>query len=435
MKSGSIRSAVCAWRIRKPDSTRYFSEVGSSRGFSQSWPSSTLLSRTSTTSIIWKMRSDIEKERKLNHSFKELQDEAKSPNESQIKLPLNFQSDKRLCSEYLRFDGGVRFELLLEDLDAAAGNVAFSHSYAGYPNHPQISFVTAACDGISMNRRFPMDKDLELFGYVSWVGSSSMEIVLEVRETALQFGTPILKSFFVMVSKDDKTGKPCKINPLKIENPEAQWKFLRGESNKKRRKEERSISLNVVEPTPKEMALIHNLILENKSEAAKSASLIVPMASTQLESVTITQPQDQNTRGNIFGGFLMKKAFELARSVSYLYCGPNSHPFFLAVDDITFLRPVLIGSLIRFKAKVAYYAGPPSRAFQVLVTSEITNLQTGEVDTSNFFHLTFATEGPFPPQILPETYLEAMDYLDGKRRFEHSKEAALISKSTLYEFY
>ena len=131
----------------------------------------------------------------------------------------------------------------------------------------------------------------------------------------------------------------------------------------------------------------------------------------------------------------MRSAFELSRSVAYAFCGPNSRPFFIAVDDILFLRPVEIGSMIRFKARVVYAPGGSSRAFQVKVSSEITNLRTGETDTTNIFHFTYATQSCSVPEVVPESYQEAMDYLDGKRRFENCKELALRSRSELFIFY
>jgi acyl-coenzyme A thioesterase 9 len=283
-----------------------------------------------------------------------------------------------------------------------------------------------------------------LRGFVSWVGRSSMEVTLEVCEQEKP-EKKILESFFVMVARNDATGKSGSINPLQTENdPEARWRFVRGEVNKKRRSQESAESLRVVEPNPKEMSLIHKMMMDNKAHHSETSSVL--MSSTELQHVTMTQPQDKNTRNKIFGGYLMRRAFELARSTAYLFCGPGSQPFVLAVDDITFLRPVHIGSLIRFTSKVVYCPEPEStsanqtRAFQVLVTSEITDLKTGEIDTSNTFHLTFGIsqfgkDRSSIPKVVPQSYSEAMDFLDGKRRFEHSKSVAFISKSALYEFY
>jgi acyl-coenzyme A thioesterase 9 len=366
---------------------------------------------------------------------------AKSPKDSLLNIKLPFATDELFKEEYLRFDGGVRFEFILEDLDAAAGNIAFHHVDAGFINSPQLSLVTAAVDGITMQKRFPVDRDLEMKGCVSWVGSSSMEITIEISEQDRP-DQKILESFFVMAARDGMTGKSTKINPLNYEgDSDSRWKFMRGEMNKKRRIDEASASLKLVEPSQKESSLIHKIMMGLNKLKEES----IPMKQTELEMVTITQPQDRNTRNKIFGGYLMRRAFELARSTAYLYSGPSSQPFFLAIDDIAFLKPVKIGSLIRFKSKVVYSpenAHSQERgAFQVLVSSEITDLANGAIDTSNVFHLTFGVNRPENitnwklEKIIPETYQEAMEYLDGKRRYEHSKNNAFTSKSALFEYY
>jgi acyl-coenzyme A thioesterase 9 len=38
----------------------------------------------------------------------------------------------------------------------------------------------------------------------------------------------------------------------------------------------------------------------------------LPMVSTKLSNTLMTQPQHQNTAGRVFGGFLMRRAFEIA---------------------------------------------------------------------------------------------------------------------------
>jgi len=59
-----------------------------------------------------------------------------------------------LNSQYVRFDGGIRFGKLLEDMDATAGTVAFLHTQGKTVN------VTAMVDNIGVRRRVPMDTDL-----------------------------------------------------------------------------------------------------------------------------------------------------------------------------------------------------------------------------------------------------------------------------------
>jgi len=102
----------------------------------------------------------------------------------------------------------------------------------------------------------------------------------------------------------------------------------------------------------------------------------VPMDDLVWKSLAICQPQMQNTSGKIFGGFLMRNAFETAWASAYLFAlrqydeyshqtteEPQTHecrqphPFLLCVDDISFLHPVEIGSVIEFRSHVVYSTG------------------------------------------------------------------------------
>jgi acyl-coenzyme A thioesterase 9 len=73
---------------------------------------------------------------------------------------------------------------------------------------------------------------------------------------------------------------------------------------------------------------------------------------TRLENTIICHPQQRNIHGRIFGGFLMRRAFELAFSTCYVFGGIT--PLFLEVDHVDFRRPVDVGDLLRFKSCVLY---------------------------------------------------------------------------------
>lgn len=114
----------------------------------------------------------------------------------------------------------------------------------------------------------------------------------------------------------------------------------------------------------------------------------------------------------------MRHAYELARCTSYLFCGANSAPFVTAVGHISFLRPVEIGSIISFHAKVAYAAGHPDPAFQVRVETRVHDLTRGALFSSNTFDFTFHSPSVPVRRVLPKTYQEAVEWIDGKRRRE-----------------
>ncbi len=53
----------------------------------------------------------------------------------------------------------IRLGKVLEDLDAFAGGVAYSHS-DGFSHDRPLTIVTASVDKISLKERPPLDKDL-----------------------------------------------------------------------------------------------------------------------------------------------------------------------------------------------------------------------------------------------------------------------------------
>jgi len=84
--------------------------------------------------------------------------------------------------------------------------------------------------------------------------------------------------------------------------------------------------------------------------------------------------------GRIFGGFLMRRAFELAFATCYSFAG--SRPAFLLVEEISFKKPVDVGDLLRLKSSVLhvehmYNPGPPwlkARSSHAVVHIEVIGL-------------------------------------------------------------
>jgi acyl-coenzyme A thioesterase 9 len=52
----------------------------------------------------------------------------------------------------------------------------------------------------------------------------------------------------------------------------------------------------------------------------------------------VCEPQQRNTAGRIFGGFLMRRAVELAASTAFCFAG--ARPVCLGSEEIAFKKPV-----------------------------------------------------------------------------------------------
>lgn len=135
------------------------------------------------------------------------------------------------------------------------------------------------------------------------------------------------------------------------------------------------------------------------------------MENSKLKSLEICHPQERNIFNRIFGGFLMRKAYELAWATACNFGG--SRPFVVAVDDIMFQKPVDVGSLLFLSSQVCF---TQDNYIQVRVHSEVASLHDKEHMTTNVFHFTFMSEKDVP-LVFPRTYGESMLYLDGQRHF------------------
>ena len=150
------------------------------------------------------------------------------------------------------------------------------------------------------------------------------------------------------------------------------------------------------------------------------------MASTEIQSVAIMQPQYRNRHNfMIFGGFLLKSTFELAFTCASAFS--HTRPTFIALDPSTFENPVPVGSVLYLTATVAYTDSPivagvdevkaspeGSTRIQVRVDSKIRNVEHGETKPTGQFNYTF--EVPNDVKIVPQTYSQFMMYLDARRR-------------------
>uniref|UniRef100_A0A2K6FDU2 Acyl-CoA thioesterase 9 n=1 Tax=Propithecus coquereli TaxID=379532 RepID=A0A2K6FDU2_PROCO len=228
---------------------------------------------------------------------------------------------------------------------------------------------------------------------------------------------PVLDATFVMVARDSENKGPAFVNPLIPESPEEEELFKQGELNKGRRTAFSSTSLLKMAPSAEERTTIHEMFLNTLDPKTISfQSRILPpnavwMENSKLKSLEICHPQERNIFNRIFGGFLMRKAYELAWATACSFSG--SRAFVVAVDDIMFQKPVEVGSLLFLSSQVCF---TQNNHIQVRVHSEVASLQDKEHTTTNVFHFTFMSEKEVP-LVFPRTYGESMLYLDGQRHF------------------
>uniref|UniRef100_A0A0G4H7X4 HotDog ACOT-type domain-containing protein n=1 Tax=Chromera velia CCMP2878 TaxID=1169474 RepID=A0A0G4H7X4_9ALVE len=461
--------------------------------------------RTSITSQLWQQRQQKALEMKERGEGENIADEEylgpRSPKQSETCIDVPLQSDDIIRVQYCNFRGGVRFGKILEDMDALSGTIAFLHTQP-----KRLGLVTAAVDRVDLLHAVPLDRDLSMRGYLSWTGSSSMEVRVDLWVNPDLNGTrgagegeeekenqKICSAAFVFVALDPQTGRTTRIPPLLVSTEEEKKRFEEGERNKNSRQMEKATSLQETPPSVEESLLIHAFFqrrkrthlsvrdltftgggngngslfggpVEKKTEPSEERkhspvpppSCVVPMASTECKSTVVCHPQERNTRGKIFGGFLMRSAYQLAFASASLFFGPLWTCSLSAVDEIVFRHPVEVGSILSYSSKVTYTPseeegegetqedsqaeGHDWAGCQVRVECEVRHLQHRKAFLSNVFHFTFRadpikqargeetetpdtqTEGaPSAPGVEPESYEEAIDWLDGRRRFKRAR--------------
>jgi acyl-coenzyme A thioesterase 9 len=282
---------------------------------------------------------------------------SKSPKDSYVEVSYPFTTDALLWEAYRNPWGQMRLGRLLEDLDALAGNIAFFHVHTfnrAEEDYPVI--VTASVDRIRLRHRAQAGSDQKLSGQVTWTGTSSMEIRMQC--TCAGSDQEWLEAYVTFVTLDPRTKKPMAIPAVVPGTDEEKSEFLAGAARaaarKKRRKEQQQQSgatLGGIDIDAKATDLMNEAgpLLTMPSLADPHTILL---KNTTMQNAMIAQPQVQNLHNRVFGGFLMRRAFELAFSNAYLFGG--ARPIFLEVDEISFASPVDVGDLLVFHSRVLF---------------------------------------------------------------------------------
>lgn len=155
------------------------------------------------------------------------------------------------------------------------------------------------------------------------------------------------------------------------------------------------------------------------------------MSDTIRQSVVLMQPQEKNSAGKIFGGYLMRQAFELAWTTGHIFA--HMRPFFLASDNVSFQKPVEIGSIAIFNAQVVYTED--KMAFTVRVDTDVINPKDDSKERTNTFFYTFTCPEKPIKTVVPESYEETMYWIEGRRKFLEGREIASSMESRLMRFY
>jgi acyl-coenzyme A thioesterase 9 len=187
-------------------------------------------------------------------------------------IPLS--SDKVLKDKYIGFLGNVRLGRLMEDMDMFAVWVVHNHIKmpkleAGIPL--PYTFVTILVDKVDFTDLVPIhEEDIRLSGHVSWVGKTSVEVVVWLEQKQHGVWQKLTRALFLMAARDPTNTTAAPVNPLVPATEEEKAILAGGESRKRRRTQMNKQDLMKYEPNDYEQRLIHNIFTKSIDTNGKS---------------------------------------------------------------------------------------------------------------------------------------------------------------------
>lgn len=169
------------------------------------------------------------------------------------------------------------------------------------------------------------DSDIRLSGHVSWVGKTSIEVVVWLEQKLHGDWRKLTRALFLMASRSATNHEAVVVNPLVPGNEEEKEIFAGGESRKRRRIQLQEQSLFLHEPNDFEQALIHKLFMRTIDLHDKRFNVryippgCVWMEDAIMDTIIFSHPEDRNAHNAVFGGFLMRHALELSWALAFQF--------------------------------------------------------------------------------------------------------------------
>ncbi|MBI4919642.1 hypothetical protein HY837_06935 [archaeon] len=325
--------------------------------------------------------------------------------DSVLEQKLAFETNPELKKQYVNLVGNMRFGLLLEYLDLLAGETAFHHVDDGR----FLRLVTASIDKMNICHPISVDKDVCFKSRVVYVGKSSVNVEINISNT----DASLANASFTMVALDElfKPVEVRKVTPESKEEIAAYEKAKNSAEEYKARKKERE---NLIF-TQEEYELMSKFASGVEGKA---------MISTRKQNIGPMYSQNQNIYGKIFGGYLMKEAFELAWTTAFDFLDYKLRPLIVSIDRIDFKKPVEIGDIVELNSVICH-TGETSLSAEVSIRKVHSNIDEGEVTNNCYFTFVAADEKGQKqkvPQVIPVTLPEAKKYMEAHRRYLSRKQ-------------
>ncbi len=336
------------------------------------------------------------------------------PSDTILHQTLALGSDPVLRRNFMIVDepiqGNIRFGLLLEILDKVAEETALRYVTQF---HPHARVVTAAIDNIVIRHAEDVNRDLTFAACINHVGRSSLEVGIRVE----QLGEPklhIASCYFTMVARSGYGDDVVSVTLPPLEYSEPIEKRRAGKALARREEYRQQQAAQLEPPSREEYEMMTALHLAQE-EPGFTGHLCRRLTSDAWERM---YPEQENVPQKIFGGYLIRRAYELSSICSELVAPSRS--IIAAVNRINFFHPVRMGDKLHFTSRVVY-----TNDCFVCVEAGIERISrdrtTKALSNSCFF--TFVNvdstlqHQPVPP-VYPTTYAEDARYLAAHRSLE-----------------
>jgi acyl-coenzyme A thioesterase 9 len=332
------------------------------------------------------------------------------PSETSRERVLSLSTDLDLRRRFMVLNepipGNLRFGVLLEVLDQLAGDTAVAYVRLAFPS---ARVVTAALDEVIIRNVADVARDVRCCARINHVGRTSMEVGIRVESSP---GPVHLAScYFTMVARegDGDSEHGVSLPPLQPEDDAERARDARARARRAAYLAEAEKAMEL--PTPDEFVLIADLYRTQESPGFSG-----PLAGELVtETWERTYPEQDNPWKTIFGGYTMRRAYEL--SVICAERVSRYRPVLAAVNRINFFRPVHIGDKLHLTSRVVYTSGPI-----VCVETAIERLSRDRSvrALSNSCLFTFVNvDAQLVPQdvppIFPSSHAEELRYLAARR--------------------
>ncbi|XP_026189981.1 acyl-coenzyme A thioesterase 9, mitochondrial [Cyclospora cayetanensis] len=347
----------------------------------------------------------------------------------ELTLRLSDKNAERLRDAFRQASrpNALRSGRLLEVLDCFAGDIAFAYCWPTITLNKDKTdlFVTVAIDSIrlfdhedkaSACDAFPsisVHKDLTLRGFVTYAGTSSLEITAELLQDSRRIGSAFL--VFVHVGKD---GRPKKILPplrSDCDDPRIQQQLKEAEARQTLRRERAAKGDGFRGPDQAEAEFLHNTWLTATCKAKQRD--VKWIQDTRLDSNILMQPESISMYGRAFGGYIMRSALELSFLTAQRFFN-KACPVITGMEDIRFFDAVRQGDILRLTANVIW-SDQEEVQIQVEASSSAVGCPLKRTNRLIFYYKqceVLKNRDPVDIQVYPLNYGEYMWFLEARRR-------------------